>query len=114
MPIRFAGLTATIICLAAITPIATPAVAVHIDARQLEAATDRAAPAIQRVRNKCGRRSIYLEGRCVLRREAESFCGPGFKVQGERCVSRYQSDAEKHGCPPGLVWSAQEGCHEDD
>ena len=50
----------------------------------------------------------------------------GYRLQGGKCVHGYvapkpqrqlptwQQKGLKHGCPKGLAWSAQEGCHEND
>ncbi len=71
-------------------------------------------PNVQLAKKRCGPRSLLIEGQCILKRLAESFCGPGYRVQGNECVSRYPAEPEPQDCAPGLVWSAQEGCHEDD
>jgi hypothetical protein len=66
----------------------------------------------------CAKGQIKLEGRCIAKRDAAGFCGPGYRPSHGKCVhGAYQAPAKphtSHGCAPGLVWSAQEGCHEDD
>ena len=75
---------------------------------------------------KCRSRSVLIDGKCVLKRDAATYCGPGYRLQGGKCVHGYvapkpqirfptwQLKGRKHGCPPGLAWNAQEGCHEND
>ncbi|MEG6508246.1 hypothetical protein V6C03_04610 [Methyloligella sp. 2.7D] len=61
----------------------------------------------------CGAGQIKVEGRCMTPSDAVRYCGPGYKAVGGRCVQRQSAPAQPQ-CPPGLVWSALEGCHEDD
>jgi hypothetical protein len=75
---------------------------------------------------KCGRGKTRVEGRCVLKQDAATFCGPGFHLEGHKCVKGFrepppqktlpswQIEAIKKGCPKGMAWNAQEGCHEND
>lgn len=74
------------------------------------------APALLLVKKRCGPRSILLEGKCIKKSEAASYCGPGYRVSGDKCVpGPYQgSSRTSPGCPSGQVWNAQEGCHYDD
>jgi hypothetical protein len=64
----------------------------------------------------CGNGRIMVDGRCIKKQDAASFCGPGYRLKGNTCVSRYSapSTSSNHGCKPGQVWSPQELCHEDD
>lgn len=63
----------------------------------------------------CSGDRIKVDGRCILKRDAKSFCGPGYHVQGNKCVSNGVSATPvKKGCPKGQIWNAQEGCHYDD
>ena len=59
---------------------------------------------------------MLLEGKCVKKSEAAGYCGPGYRVSGDKCVpGAYQGSSKTSpGCPSGQVWSAQEGCHYDD
>ena len=69
---------------------------------------------------------IVIEGKCIRKRDAASYCGPGYRLQGNKCVQGYQQPKPQkqlpswqqqgiaHGCKPGLAWNAQEGCHEND
>jgi len=68
------------------------------------------------IKKRCGLRSMLLEGRCIKKSEAAGFCGPGYRVQGDKCVpGAYQGSSKgSRGCPDGQVWNAQEGCHYDD
>jgi VHL beta domain len=75
---------------------------------------------------KCRSRSVLIDGKCILKRNAATYCGPGYRLQGNKCVQGYvkpkpqirlptwQLEGLKHGCAPGLAWNAQEGCHEND
>lgn len=75
---------------------------------------------------KCRRGYLRIEGKCIKKRDAASYCGPGYRVQGGKCVQGYkapppqaqrpswQIEAIKKGCAPGMGWNAQEGCHEND
>jgi len=75
---------------------------------------------------KCRSRSVLIDGKCILKRNAQTHCGPGYHLQGNKCVHGYvapkpqrqlptwQLEDLKHGCPKGLAWNAQEGCHEND
>ncbi len=74
----------------------------------------------------CGNGRVLVDGKCLKERAAVSYCGPGYRPQGGKCVPGYkapsagapptreQKKAVNKGCPRGQVWSAQEGCHEDD
>jgi hypothetical protein len=67
-----------------------------------------------------------IDGKCILKRDAQTHCGPGYRLQGNKCVQGYakpkpqrqlptwEAEGRRHGCPPGLAWNAQEGCHEND
>ncbi len=78
------------------------------------------------VKKACGSGQVRINGKCVEKAAAMSFCGPGFRPQGGKCVPGFQAPkpnaplsteqkkAVKIGCPKGQVWNAQEGCHEDD
>lgn len=79
--------------------------------------------AAQPVPIRCAAGYIAINGRCVLKRNAATHCGPGFHAQGGTCVPGYvapkklSTDQVKglaKGCPKGQVWSKAEGCHEDD
>ncbi|WP_208430573.1 hypothetical protein [Methyloligella halotolerans] len=63
-------------------------------------------------RGGCRAGQIKVDGKCMSRSNAIGYCGPGYTPRGGRCVLRSQPQAPR--CPNGLVWSAQEGCHEDD
>jgi hypothetical protein len=66
----------------------------------------------------CGKGQIVVDGKCMSRQKAAGYCGPGYRPQGGKCVQGYVAPKGPRpstpGCPPGLVWNAQEGCHEDD
>lgn len=62
--------------------------------------------------SRCGTGFIWLEGQCVYYTDVNTFCGPGYRRRGSRCVSRYLDDTEV-ACPPGLVWEGDR-CVEDD
>lgn len=72
----------------------------------------------------CGSGQIRIEGKCMSRSSAVSYCGPGFRPSRGKCVQRggqvqqqpapQPQQQQQQRCPKGLVWSAQEGCHEDD
>ncbi len=74
----------------------------------------------------CKRGYLAIDGKCIKKRDAASYCGPGYRLQGNSCVQGYQppkpqkqlpswqSEAIKHGCKPGMGWNTQEGCHEND
>jgi hypothetical protein len=77
-------------------------------------------PAAKKVTKKpgCAKGQITVDGKCMNKQKAVSYCGPGYRPQGGKCVQGYVAPKTpargEHGCPPGLVWNAQEGCHEDD
>jgi VHL beta domain len=74
----------------------------------------------------CRRGYLRIDGKCIRKRDAATYCGPGYRLQGTKCVQGYkqppplaqrpswQIEAIKKGCKPGMAWSAQEGCHEND
>ncbi|MEO1398997.1 MAG: hypothetical protein AAFU56_09045 [Pseudomonadota bacterium] len=39
-------------------------------------------------RNGCRNGRIRVEGQCIRRSEVRAFCGPGFRLRGNRCVSQ--------------------------
>ncbi len=75
---------------------------------------------------RCRRGHILIDGKCIRKRDAATYCGPGYRLQANKCVQGYQPpkpqaqrpswqiEAIKKGCKPGLAWSPQEGCHEND
>jgi len=67
---------------------------------------------------KCRSRSVLIDGKCVLKRNTADYCGPGYHLKGNKCVhGAYIAPRVRksvHGCPPGLDWNPQEGCHEND
>ena len=85
-----------------------------------------AAPKRSQGKKGCAAGSILLDGKCILAQDAAGYCGPGFRVKGNRCVHgsaqaapqtqppSWQSKAIKKGCKPGQDWNAAEGCHEND
>jgi hypothetical protein len=95
--------------------IAAPAVAIVLLA--LSAASADAA---------CRRGAIRIEGNCVKKEDAQSYCGPGYRLSGNRCMFGYrapkpqaklpswQVEGLEHGCKKGLAWNKSEGCHEND
>jgi hypothetical protein len=68
---------------------------------------------------KCRSRSVLIDGKCILKSNAPGYCGPGYRLKGNKCVQgayvapKVQKKSV-HGCPPGQVWSPQELCHYDD
>lgn len=88
--------------------------------------TDNCVPITTTSKSGCGKGQIRIEGRCVAKQDAASFCGPGFRLQGNKCVQGFvapkpqkvlptwQREAIAKGCTPGQGWNAQEGCHEND
>jgi hypothetical protein len=88
--------------------------------------TDNCVPVASTSKSGCAKGQIKIEGRCVAKQDAASFCGPGFRLQGNKCVQGFvapkpqkklptwQQEAIAKGCRPGQGWNAQEGCHEND
>lgn len=88
--------------------------------------TDNCVPITSTSKSGCAKGQIRIEGRCVAKQDAASFCGPGFRLQGNKCVQGFvapkpqkklptwQLEAIAKGCRPGQGWNAQEGCHEND
>jgi hypothetical protein len=80
----------------------------------------------QAKKRRCRRGRILIDGKCIRKRDAAGYCGPGYRLQGNKCVHGYrppqpqvqrpswQIEAIKKGCKPGLAWNPQEGCHEND
>ena len=74
----------------------------------------------------CGSGRVRIDGKCVKKRDASTYCGPGYRLKGNKCVAGYQApkpqkqlpswqeEAIKKGCPKGMDWNAAEGCHEND
>ncbi len=74
----------------------------------------------------CSSGQVRIDGKCMRKSAASSYCGPGYRPQGGKCVQGYQAPpanapmsseqrkAVNKGCPRGQVWNAAEGCHEDD
>jgi hypothetical protein len=75
---------------------------------------------------RCASGRVVIDGKCIEKGAAAGYCGPGYRPEGGKCVQGYQApkpntprsteqkNAVKKGCPQGQVWSAAEGCHEDD
>jgi len=80
----------------------------------------------KRAAKGCGKHQMKIEGKCINKRDAASYCGPGYRLQGNKCVQGYaapkkqkqlpswQLEAIAKGCRPGQGWNPQEGCHEND
>ncbi|MCB1504186.1 MAG: hypothetical protein KDJ47_04340 [Hyphomicrobiaceae bacterium] len=88
--------------------------------------TDACRP-IKKRTQRCRSGYIKLDGKCIRRNEAGSYCGPGYRPSGGKCVPgayqapkpssnrpAWQIEAIKKGCKPGQGWNPQEGCHEND
>lgn len=83
-------------------------------------------PKKKKATTKCRSRSVLIDGKCILKRNAQSYCGPGYRLKGNKCVQGYakpkpqlrlptwQVEGLRHGCSRGLAWNADEGCHEND
>jgi hypothetical protein len=80
-------------------------------------------PAAKKATTKpgCRKGQIMVDGKCMSKQKAVGYCGPGYRPQGGKCVQGFVApkprpapQPSQHGCKPGLVWSPQEGCHEDD
>ena len=77
-------------------------------------------------RTNCASGRVRINGKCIEKGAVASFCGPGFRAQGGKCIPGYQApkantplskeqkNAVNKGCPKGQVWNSAEGCHEDD
>ena len=85
-----------------------------------------ASTAVVEAAARCGNGRIRIDGVCVLKRDAATYCGPGYRVAGKTCVFGYRAPDRKaplpswpiqglrKGCPRGLAWNRSEGCHEND
>ena len=72
----------------------------------------------QQTKQACGRGKIRVEGKCILRRDATTYCGPGYRLEGGKCVPGYrapkpqrqrpyrQIEALNRGCATGVAWNA--------
>jgi len=79
------------------------------------AATVPPKPAVKAKKSGCAKGQITVDGKCMSKQKAVSYCGPGYRPQGGKCVQGFVAPKPSQPrCPPGLVWNAQEGCHEDD
>ena len=88
--------------------------------------TDNCVPITSTSKSGCPQGQIRVEGQCILKQDAASFCGPGYRLKGNKCVQGYAApkpqqqlpswalEAIGKGCPAGMAWNAQEGCHEND
>jgi hypothetical protein len=86
-------------------------------AQQPRAQEQRAQPTAAPVKKGCANGRVVIDGKCMDASAAVSYCGPGYRPQGGKCVLRSQpveKKASKSACPKGQVWNAQEGCHYDD
>ncbi len=96
----------------------------HPGARVVELSggkTATPAPAAKKATTKkagCSKGQITVDGKCMSKSQAVGYCGPGYRPQGGKCVQGYVAPKaprpSTHGCKPGMAWSPQEGCHEDD
>ena len=77
-------------------------------------------PAAKKATKKsgCAKGQITVDGKCMSKSQAIGYCGPGYRPQGGKCVQGYVAPKgprpSTHGCKPGMAWSPEEGCHEDD
>ncbi len=47
---------------------------------------------VKKKKSGCPGGTVWLEGQCIKKSEVTSFCGPGYKRQGSKCVSRYPAN----------------------
>lgn len=75
-------------------------------------------PAVKAKKSGCGKGQIVVDGKCMSKQKAVGYCGPGYRPQNGKCVQGFVAPKgprpSTHGCPPGMAWSKEEGCHEDD
>lgn len=83
-------------------------------------------PATKTKKSGCAKGQVKIDGQCVAKQNAATFCGPGFRLQGNKCVQGFaapppqtqlpdwQRKAIAKGCAPGQNWNKAEGCHEND
>ena len=83
-------------------------------------------PATKTKKSGCGKGQIKVDGNCIAKQDAASYCGPGYRLKGNKCVQGYAAPKPQiqlptwqlkgiaKGCPPGQDWNAAEGCHEND
>ena len=80
--------------------------------------TDNCVPIASSSKSGCGKGKISVNGKCMTKDQSVGFCGPGFHAQGGKCLPGFVLPQgprpSTHGCPPGMAWSKEEGCHEDD
>ena len=80
--------------------------------------TDNCVPIASSSKSGCAKGQISVDGKCMTKNQAVGFCGPGFHAQGGKCLPGFVLPQglrpSTHGCPPGMAWSKEEGCHEDD
>jgi hypothetical protein len=80
--------------------------------------TDNCVPITSGSKSSCSKVQIKVDGKCMTKNQAVGFCGPGFHAQGGKCLPGFVLPQgprpSTHGCPPGMAWSKEEGCHEDD
>lgn len=80
--------------------------------------TDNCVPITSSSKSGCAKGKVKVNGKCMTKNQAVGFCGPGFHSQGGKCVPGFVAPKgprpSTHGCPPGMAWSKEEGCHEDD
>ncbi len=80
--------------------------------------TDNCVPIASSSKSGCSKGQISVNGKCMTKNQAVGFCGPGFHAQGGKCLPGFVAPKgpkpSTHGCPPGMAWSKEEGCHEDD
>ena len=80
--------------------------------------TDNCVPITSGSKSSCSKGQIKVNGKCMTKNQAVGFCGPGFHAQGGKCLPGFVLPQgprpSTHGCPPGMAWSKEEGCHEDD
>ena len=80
--------------------------------------TDNCVPITSTPKSGCGKGQTRVNGKCMTKDQAIGFCGPGFHAQGGKCLPGFVAPKgprpSTHGCPAGMAWSPEEGCHEDD
>ncbi len=96
------------------------------DVFQMCPAAPRQRSEVNKVPEGCAKGRVLVDGKCIKKADAASYCGPGYRLEGKKCVQGYQppqpqkelpswqAEAIKHGCRKGMGWNAQEGCHEND
>ena len=71
--------------------------------------TDNCVPLTSTSKSGCAKGQIRIEGRCIAKQDAASFCGPGFRLQGNKCAQGFVAPKPQKKLPTWQIEAIAKG-----